>query len=194
MSRLSRPPGFEMTYRPQNSQAFGPPMLSRVPSLVYLALALSLVAVVAVGSLSSRDSFLFRYVVEADSQRLVGARLLAAVVLVSALASVFRARMRGVIVHPEGLEARDVLGFIGWPRVRRFAWPQIDKIVLDGGRSIGVELWDGNRVWLPPVSKRDELAQTLERIAMARAIPVSGGTGMYDPPEREERLASNPEF
>ncbi|HEY3595673.1 MAG TPA: PH domain-containing protein [Polyangiaceae bacterium] len=193
MSRLSRPPGFEMTYRPQSSQAFGPPFVARVPSLVYLALALSLVAVVLIGSWSSHDSLLFRYVVEADAQRLVSARILAAIVLVSALASVLRARMRGVIVHPDGLEARDVLGFVGWPRVRRFAWPQIDRIVLNSGRLIGVDLWDGRRVWLPAVGKRDELAQTLERVAMARAIPVSGGTGLYDPPEREEGLVSNPE-
>src|SRR5262245_28193365 len=101
MSRPSRPPGFEMTYRPVSSQAFGPPMWTRVPSLVYLALAMALGAVVVVGSWSARDSFLFRYVVEADSQRVLGARALAAIVLASALASVARARMRGVVLHPE---------------------------------------------------------------------------------------------
>jgi hypothetical protein len=185
MTRLSRPPGFEMTYRPVSTQAFGPPVTSRLPSLVYLTLALSLVAVVIVGSWSAQGSFLFRYIVEADSQRLLGARTLSAIVLASALASVVRARMRGVVVHPEGLETRDVVG-LGWPRVRRFAWPQIDKIVLDAGRSIGVDLWDGRREWLPVVGRRDELAQALERIAVARAIPVSGGTGMFDPPELED--------
>jgi len=192
MARLSRPPGFEMTYRPRSTQTFGPPIVSRIPSLVYLALALGLVGFVVIGSLSAQGSFLFRYVVEADSQRLLGARPLAAIVLASAVASVLRSRMRGVIVHPEGLEARDVLGFVGWPRVRRFAWPQIDKIVLDSGRSIAIDLWDGRREWLPPVGKRDELAQTLERVAIARAIPVSGGTGMFEPPEQEE-LEPNPE-
>jgi hypothetical protein len=157
-----------------------------LPSLVYLALAVSLLAVVVVGSWSSHGSWLFRYVVEADSQRLLGARPLAVIVLASAIASVIRARMRGVVVHPEGLETRDVLGF-GWPRVRRFAWPQIDKIVLDAGRKIAVELWDGRREWLPAVGRREELAQALERIAVARAIPVSGGTGMFDPPDEEDR-------
>lgn len=181
-----------MSYRPRSTQTFGPPIVSRIPSLVYLTLALGLVAFVAIGSISSPGSLLFRYVVEADSQRLLGARPLAAIVLASAVASVLRSRMRGVIVHPEGLEARDVLGFVGWPRVRRFAWAQIDKIVLDGGRSIAVDLWDGRREWLPKVGKRDELAQTLERVALARAIPVSGGTGMFDPPEQEE-LEPNPE-
>jgi hypothetical protein len=167
-------------------------MISRVPSLVYLALALTLVIVVVVGSWSSHGSFLFRYIVEADSQRLLGARTLAAIVLASAIASVVRARMRGVVVHPEGLEARDVLG-VGWPRIRRYAWPQIDKIVLDDGRSIAIDLWDGRREWLPAVGRRDELAHALERIAVARAIPVSGGTGLFDPPEEDdEELDSSP--
>jgi hypothetical protein len=93
--------------------------------------------------------------------------------------------MRGVIVHPEGLETRDMLG-MGWPRVRRYAWPQIDKIVLDAGQSIAVDLWDGRREWLPKVGARDELAAELERVAMARAIPISGGTGLFDPPEDAE--------
>jgi len=182
MARLSRPPGFDMTYRPQKSQTFGPPVSAHVPSLVYLALALGLVAVVVVGSTSASGSWLFRYIVEADSQRLLGARPLAAIVLASALAAVFRARMRGVIVHPEGLEARDILG-VGWPRVRKFAWPQIDKIVLDAGQTIAVDLWDGRREWLPKVGERAELAAVLERVAIARAIPISGGTGMFDPPD-----------
>ena len=184
MSRPSRPPGFEMTYRPVSSQAFGPPMISRVPSLVYLALALSLVIVVVVGSWSSHGSFLFRYIVEADSQRLLSSRTLAAIVLASAIASVVRARMRGVVVHPEGLEARDVVS-VGWPRVRRYAWPQIDKIVLDAGQTIAVDLWDGRREWLPRVGERAELAAVLERVAMARAIPISGGTGLWEPPDED---------
>jgi hypothetical protein len=173
-----------MTYRPVKTQTFGPPMSAYVPSLVYLALALALVAIVIVGSASSNGSWLFRYIVEADSQRLLGARPLAAIIFASALAAVVRARMRGVIVHPEGLEARDILG-VGWPRVRRLAWPQIDKIVLDAGQTIALDLWDGRREWLPKVGERAELALVLERIAMARAIPISGGTGLLDPPELE---------
>ena len=184
MSRASRHPGFDMTYKPQRTQSFGPPMSAHVPALVYLGLALSLVAFVIVGSASSNGSWMFRYIVEADSQRLLGARPLAAIVLVSALAAVFRARMRGVIVHPEGLEARDILGAV-WPRVRKFAWPQIDKIVLDAGQTIAVDLWDGSREWLPRVGSRAELAAVLERVAVARAIPISGGTGLFDPPEAD---------
>ena len=184
MSRPSRPPGFDMTYKPVTTQAFGPPASSHVPSLVYLALAVGIVIVVVVGSASASGSWLFRQIVEGDSQRVLGAKPLAAIILASALAAVMRTRMRGVIVHPEGLEARDVLG-VGWPRVRRFAWPQIDKIVLDAGQTIAVDLWDGRREWLPKVGDRAELAAVLERVAMARAIPISGGTGLFDPPENE---------
>jgi hypothetical protein len=174
-----------MTYKPAKSQTFGPPAITHVPSMIYLALAIALVAVVMIGSVSSSNSWLFRYIVEEDSQRLLGARTLAVIVLASAIASVAKTRMRGVIVHPEGLETRDMLG-MGWPRVRRYAWPQIDKIVLDAGQTIAVDLWDGRREWLPKVGARDELAAELERVAMARAIPISGGTGLFDPPEDAE--------
>jgi hypothetical protein len=173
-----------MTYKPVKTQAFGPPVSAYVPSLVYLGLAVVLVAIVVIGSASANGSWLFRYIVEADSKRLLGARPLAAIILASALAAVVRARMRGVIVHPDGLEARDILG-VGWPRVRHLAWPQIDKIVLDAGQTIAVDLWDGRREWLPKVGARAELAAVLERIAMARAIPISGGTGLLDPPDIE---------
>jgi hypothetical protein len=174
-----------MTYQPAKTQAFGPPVMAHLPSLIYLALAVVLMGVVMIGSISANGSWLFRYIVEGDSQRLLGARALSAIVLASALASVMRARMRGVIVHPEGLETRDILG-VGWPRVRRYAWPQIDKIVLDAGQTIALDLWDGRREWLPKVGERDQLAAALERVAMARAIPISGGTGMFDPPEEPE--------
>jgi hypothetical protein len=185
MARVSRPPGFDMTYKPVKTQTFGPPALSHLPSLIYLTLALALVAVVMIGSVSSSGSWLFRYIVEEDSQRLLGARTLAVIVFASAVASVAKTRMRGVIVHPEGLETRDMLG-VGWPRVRRYAWPQIDKIVLDAGQTIAVDLWDGRREWLPRVGARDQLAAVLERIALARAIPISGGTGLFDPSEDVE--------
>src|SRR4051794_23617150 len=134
MSRISRPPGFDMTYKPLTSVAFGPPVWVRVPSLVYLTLAIAILLFVALGSLSGSDSWMFRYVMQ---ERILSARMLAAILLASAIASVVRARMRGVIIHPDGLEARDSLG-VGWPRVRRFAWPQIDKIVLDAGKSIAL--------------------------------------------------------
>lgn len=180
MSRQSRPPGFDMTYRPKDSVAFGPPHRSRLPSALYLLVAIGLVVFVAVGSAAESSSWMFRYVVEQDSNRVLGARALAAIVLLSAVAAVVRARMRGVVVHPEGVETRDVFS-MGWPRVRRFTWPQIDKIGFDTYRNISLHLWDGRLELLPAVQARDELADMLERIALARAIPVSGGRGLPEP-------------
>jgi hypothetical protein len=174
-----------MTYRPVQTVTFGPPISARLPSLAYLVLAVSVVLLVGIGSFSPTSSWLFHYVVEVDAQRVLGARPLAAIILASAIASVLRARMRGVVVHPDGLEARDSLA-VGWPRVRRFAWPQIDRIILDSGSMIGVELWDGRREWLPQVGERTELAAVLERVAIARAIPISGGSGRFEPPEGED--------
>jgi hypothetical protein len=179
MARISRPPGFDMTYRPKQSVAFGPPLRSRVLSMAYLGVAIGLVVFVIVGSLSASGTWMFHYVVEQDDSRILGARALAAIVLVSAVASVIRSRMRGVVVHPEGLETRDILG-LGWPRVRRYAWPQIDKIVLDAGGSIVLLLWDGTREILPDVRARTDLADMLERVARARAIPVTGARGAID--------------
>jgi hypothetical protein len=168
-----------MTYRPTGSARFGPPLGETLPSAIYLVLALAVAAMVALGSVARTGSWLFRYVVEQDAHRVLGARPLAAILVASAVAAVLRARMRGVLVHPEGVEARDALAG-GWPRVRRFAWPQIDRIVLDGDGAIALDLWDGTRAWLPLVSDREGLARALERVALARAIPVSGGTGEID--------------
>ena len=182
MARISRPPGFDMTYRPVSSVAFSPPLTVRLPSLVYFAVAIALVVFVVVGSFSGSGTWIFRYVVQDDEKRWLGSRTLAGLVLLSSVASVVRARMRGVVVHPEGLETRDLLS-LGWPRVRRFAWPQIDKIVLDAGPDIALDLWDGRREILPRVGNRQKLALLLERVALARAIPISGATGTVDPPE-----------
>jgi hypothetical protein len=52
--------------------------------------------------------------------------------------------------------------------------------VLDAGAAIALDLWDGRREFLPKVSGRDELALMLEKVAKARAIPITGGTGMFD--------------
>lgn len=185
MARISRPPGYDMTYKPTETVTFGPPWLEQLPSVGYLCVAVALVVVVVVGTLAPAGTWLFHYVVEADSQRVLGARPLAAIVLLSAIAAVVRARMRGVIVHPEGVEARDVVA-AGWPRVRRYAWPQIDRIVLDAGAAIALDLWDGRREFLPKVSARERLALMLERVGTARAIPITGGTGLFDDVPEEE--------
>lgn len=173
-----------MTYRP-NESVFGPPWPVKVPSLLYVVVALAAVAVVVAGEMAPSNSALYVFIVEKDVHRVLGARTLAAALCLSALAVVLRTGMRGVRVRPDGLEYRDVLSF-GWPRVRRYRWAQIDCIVLDQKTSIAVDLWDGSRSFLPTVSDREGLARVLEQVAVARAIPVKGGLGVDEIPESGE--------
>lgn len=184
MARASRPPGFDMTYRPAET-VFGPPLILHAPSLVYLGLALGVVGLVVAGEMSPSGSWLFRYVVEQDVHRPLGARPFAVIFFLSALAAVARTAMRGVRIHSDGLECREMIGW-GWPRVRRYKWPQIDTIVLDLEHSVALDLWDGSRAYLPTVSDRPGLATELEKIGAARAIPVRGGKGLDEMPDGEE--------
>jgi hypothetical protein len=172
-----------MTYRPKES-IFGPPFVVRVPSLLYLAIALAAAAVVLVAE-QSPGSALYAYIVERDPHRIIPSRVFAIVLFFSAVAAVLRASMRGVRVRADGLEYRDVIS-LGWPRVRRYRWPQIDCIVLDQPRMIAIDLWDGSRAFLPEVADREGLASVLEKVAAARAIPVRGGIGLDEIPESDE--------
>ncbi|WP_437936920.1 hypothetical protein [Sorangium sp. So ce341] len=181
-----------MTYRPEKRIAFGPPMKERIPALLYLAFALTVSAVIFYGQNAPSSSRIFQYVVEGDRHRLVPSSVCAIILCVSALAMVLREQMRGVIVHPDGIELRELLGF-GLPRVRRFAWSQIDRMSVPSAQAgagavqqgkpssnIRLDLWDGSRTWLPAVGDRIALSVMLERVALARAIPIEGGTGLMD--------------
>jgi hypothetical protein len=161
-----------MTYRPQES-VFGPPIAAKVPSFLYLATAAAIWIIVLVGEQSASGTWLFHYVVEEDVARVMSIRTFAMILSVSSLASVTRAGMRGVRIYADGVEARDVLNYLV-PKLRRYRWPQIEQIVLDGSL-IAFDLWDGSRAYLPEVGDRDALAHALEHIALARAIPVRGG-------------------
>jgi hypothetical protein len=180
--RPSRPPGFDMTYRPEEC-VFGPPLRTRIPSLLYLGLAIAVGALVVIGENSGVDSRLFHFVVESDPGRVMGIRMLAIVLFIGALASIVRSGMRGVRIHGDGIETRDVEYFIV-PKVRRHHWPQIDRIVLDMKSSVALDLWDGRRAILPAVGDLQKLVSTLEHVAAARAIPVRGGSGLDEVPER----------
>ncbi len=155
------------------------PLAARVPSLVYLVVALAVSALVLVGEQSSFGTWAFHYVVEEDVRRTMSIHTFAIILVVSSLALVVRANMRGVRIYPDGVEARDVLNFIV-PKLKRYRWPQIEQIVLEGSAHISLDLWDGSRAYLPEVSDRALLASTLEHIARARAIPVRGGTDPND--------------
>ncbi len=184
MARPSRPPGFDMTYRPAET-AFGPPFVVRVPSFIYLCIALAVVAVVAVAEQSAPGSFLYVHIVERGVRGFISARSVALLLVLGSLASIVQSGMRGVRIRGDGVEYRDMLT-IGIPRLRRVRWAQIDCIVLDLPHGIAIDLWDGTRAYLPVVSDRARLSATLEKVAAARAIPVLGGVGLDEMPERGE--------
>ncbi|MFO0587717.1 MAG: hypothetical protein U0441_09260 [Polyangiaceae bacterium] len=191
MARISRPPGFDMTYRPDKRQMFGPPLRERALTLLYLAFASIVVGVIIYGQNAPSNSIFFKYVVELDRHRAVPASVCAIVLGVSATAAFLREQMRGVVVHPDGIELRELLSF-GWPKVRRLSWSQIDRVSVPpvapkkgdkegkAPKSIRLDLWDGSRAWLPNVSNPTALGLLLERVALARAIPIEGGTGLLD--------------
>lgn len=184
-----------MTYRPERRIAFGPPLKQRVPSYAYLAFALAVCGVIVYGQHAPAGSKLFRYVVEGDAGRVIPSSVCAIILVTSAMGAVLREQMRGVILHPEGIDVRELLT-LGWPRVRRFHWSQIDKVFVPpatvsdaprapaqettASKTIRLDLWDGTRTWLPDVARAGELGMMLERVALARAIPIEGGTGLVD--------------
>jgi hypothetical protein len=174
-----------MTYRPERRVAFGPPIRQRVPSLAYLAFALAVCGLIVYGQNAPSGSTLFHYVVEGDRGRIIPSSVCALILICSALAAVLREQMRGVVLHPDGIDVRELLS-LGVPRVRRFHWSQIDRMFvppaagLAAPTPIRLDLWDGSRTWLPAVAKASELGIMLERVALARAIPVEGGTGLVD--------------
>ncbi len=164
---------FEMAYSPPAGEriAFGPPLKHRIASLVFLAFALSLVILVVAAHTGSSNTRLYVWLVEGDRNRPISASVLAAVVALSALGTVVRARMRGVVVHADGLEGRYLLP-MGVPRIKRFAWPQVERIVMDEKRVL-LELWDGTYERLPEVASSEALGELLERIAAGRKIQVT---------------------
>ncbi|MBI5531209.1 MAG: hypothetical protein HY898_00735 [Deltaproteobacteria bacterium] len=175
MPRDSRPPGFDMTYKPQRRQAFGPPTTTWILPAIYFVLSLAFLATVMLGQMMPSNSWLFRYIVEGDEHRILGARALSLIMFGGGVAALIRTGMRGVIIHPDGIEARYVIGF-GWPKVKNCTWMEIDKLVLDRGH-VMLYLWDGSLFGLPDVFDKAGLAHVLERVAAARAIPLRGGSG-----------------
>jgi hypothetical protein len=172
-----------MTYRPTEA-VFGPPLSVRIPSILYLAIALLVAVIVVAGEMSPPDTWLNDYVVQRDVHRIISSRTLAMVLVASSIASLVRAGMRGVRIRGDGVEYRDVVTLL--PKVRRFKWAQIDQIILDSPKTITLDLWDGTRAFLPIVSDRIGLARALEKVAAARAIPVRGGAGLDEIPDSSE--------
>jgi hypothetical protein len=165
---------FEMTYSPPSSARakFGPPLRTRLPSAIYLLAALVMGGLVAYAYLlAPSSSGLFELVVGRDRDRPVSASVLTAIVVVSALATVVRTHMRGVLVSEQWIEARYLLP-LGIPKARRWAWPQVLRVIVNEAR-IGLELWDGTFERLPEVANQRALLQLLLQHAQRRRIDVT---------------------
>ncbi len=173
-----------MTYRPDET-VFGPPFVVRIPSFLYLAIAVVAVVIVMLAERSEPGSFLYVHVLERGVRGVISAQTVAIVISVGAIASIVQSSMRGVRILGDGVEYRDMVT-IGIPRVKRVRWAQMDCIVLDLPQTIAIDLWDGTRAYLPVVNDRALLSATLEKVAAARAIPVRGGAGLDEIPESEE--------
>ncbi len=165
---------FEMTYSAPTGRRtkFGPPLRQRIPPAVYLLAALILGAVVLYGyTTAPTGSILFVWLVEGDRDRVLSAGVLASIVVVSALATNLRTHMRGVLVGDEWIEARTLLPF-GIPRARRWAWPEVTRVVIDKAR-VGIELWDGSFHRLPEVFDGPGLVNRMGSEARRRRIDVT---------------------
>lgn len=168
-----------MTYRPRE-EVYGPPLVQRLPSILYSLIALSVVITVVLVERGSQSSWLYEYMFLRE--HVIETRTAAGIIVLSAVASLLRAGMRGVRIRPDSVEFRDVVSSV-WPRVKRFRWAQIDRINLEARGQVGLELWDGTYQFLPRVGDPEGLAAALERVALARAIPLRGGRGVDDLPE-----------
>ena len=161
-----------MAYRPKRDQSFGPPAAAWVLPSVYFVLAVTFAAIVFSTAFQTSGGWLYRYIVEGDDQRILGSRTIACLLLLGGIAALLRTRMRGVTIHPDGLGMRDVVG-LGWPKVRNCGWAEIDEIVVDR-KVIGLRMWNGDVHWLPKVLDHAGLCGALERVGVARSIPMRG--------------------
>lgn len=165
---------FEMSYAaPTGSEriAFGPPLLQRLPSLAYLAFCVAIVAVVGWAHTTTSSSWLHDWIIVGDERRPMSSLHLAAVLLASGCGVVLRTELRGVVVTATGVETRD-LAVLGMPRIRRYTWPQIDRLILDG-TDVVVELWNGEYDRFPRVARSRELSGLLAGLAEARKKTVT---------------------
>ena len=92
--------------------------------------------------------------------------------MASAIGTAIRSSMRGVVVSAEGVETRSLVA-LGLPRVRRWAWAQIHRVVVDESDEGMLELWDGTYERLPEVAEARKLTQLLEQIALGRRMQVT---------------------
>ena len=165
---------FDMSYSPPSAGdrvKFGPPLRSRIPSAVYLAASVIFAIVTAYAYNAPRTSKLWVWAVEGDRIRPLSASVIAVVLLVSAAATVLRTHMRGVLVSDDWIEARYLLA-LGIPRARKWAWPQITRIIVDDAH-VALEMYDGSFERLPAVAHAGALVQIMMHHAVRLRIHVT---------------------
>jgi hypothetical protein len=165
---------FEMSYEPPSGEKtkFGPPLAERIPSALYLVGAAVMAAVVSYAyGFAPPTSRIFGWVVEGDRNRPISADILTIVVVVSAVATVIRTHMKGVVVSDDWIEARYLLAF-GIPRARRWGWPQVLRLIIDDA-NVAFEFWDGSYERLPKVARSGELVSLLRQHADRHRIDIT---------------------
>ena len=95
-----------MTYRPRE-EVYGPPLVQRLPALFYTAVAAAVVVLVVAVERGPHDGWLYEYMFMRT--HIIDTRTMAAVIVVSALASLLRAGMRGVRIRRDAVEFRDLV-------------------------------------------------------------------------------------
>ncbi len=164
---------FEMSYAPPTDvrRKFMAPLSARLPSFLYLAIAAAICGIVVWGYNAPSTSKIFMWVVGGDRSRPLGSQGLAIIVAVSAIATVVRAHMRGVVVSPDFIEARYLLP-LGIPKTTRWWWAQVSRIILDT-KSIAIELNDNSWQRLPEVAGFDDLRALIVAHATKHSVDVT---------------------
>ena len=157
---------FEMAYNPNPDErfVFGPPIWQRLPSLLFLGFGAAVGGAALLAHTGSSNTALYRFIVAEHRTPLVF------VIVLAAIATFIRSGLRGVVVTRDGVETRSLS--MGFPRVRKFNWPQIDRIILDK-EDVLLELWNGTYERLPKVREGEKLTDLLERVAIGRGRQVT---------------------
>jgi hypothetical protein len=144
---------FDMTYEPPSAGEtvkFGPPLRTRIPSAAYLVASIIFGLVTWYAYNAPTSSKLFVWAVEGDRIRPLSVSVIAVILLV---------------------EARYLLP-LGIPRARRWGWPEVTRVVLDGSRA-GFELYHGGFERLPEVADGQGLMNVIMHHALRHRIDVS---------------------
>lgn len=178
---------FEMSYEPPSAgetTKFGPPRRARIPSAIYLGVSVVFAIVTTYAYNAPTGSKLFVWAVEGDRIRPLSVSVIAVVLMVSAIATVVRTHMRGVIVSDDWIQARYLQLTI--PRARRWGWPQVTRLVLDGDR-VGLEMYDGSFERLPVVDDGRGLVRLMMHHAARLKLDVTSLERVVDRSPRATR-------